>query len=83
MELVRKRTLERPFHGIGVDTRRWKGERETNDHLNKDCQREARRGGRAGMCKASARDRWGWTDNVTALCAFCSCAPLKVNKTKQ
>lgn len=45
MELVRTHTQERGceqlFYGIGVDSRRSKGERETKDHLERDfCKRE-------------------------------------------
>ena len=32
-----ERGCERLFYGIGVDTRRSKGERETKNHLEKDC----------------------------------------------
>ena len=56
MELVRTRTQERGcermfygIYGIGVDTRKSNDERETKDHLEKDCRRrQSRRGGRAG-----------------------------------
>ena len=49
MELVRTRTQERGceglFYGTGMDTRRSKGERETKDHLEKDCRKREKRGG--------------------------------------
>ena len=37
-----ERGCERLFYGIGVDTRRLKGERETKDHLKKDCLKRER-----------------------------------------
>ena len=40
-----ERGCERLFYGIGVDTRRLKGERETKDHLKKDCLKRERQGG--------------------------------------
>ena len=49
MELVRTRTqergCERPLYGTGMDTRRSKSERETKDHLEKDCRKREKRGG--------------------------------------
>ena len=39
------RGCERLFYGIGVDTRRLKGEREIKDHLKKDCRKRERQGG--------------------------------------
>ena len=50
VELVRTRTQERGceqlFYGIGVDSRRSKGERETKDHLERDFYERER--GKAG-----------------------------------
>ena len=37
-----RRGCEQPFYGIRVDTRRWRGRRETKDHLGKDCQKRQR-----------------------------------------
>ena len=49
VELVRTRTQERGcerlFYGTGMDTRRSKGERETKDHLEKDCRKREKQGG--------------------------------------
>ena len=54
MELVRTRTQERGgerlFYDIGVNSRKTKSERETKDHLEKNCrERETRQDGRVGM----------------------------------
>ena len=49
---------ERLFYGIGVDTRRLKGERETKDHLKKDCLKRERQGG--------VEELEGRAENVTA-----------------
>ena len=48
MELVRTRTQERGgerlFYDIGVDSRRTKSERETKDHLEKNCREREKQG---------------------------------------
>ena len=61
------------LHSFGVDTGGSKGERETKDHLEKDC-REGERD-KAGwkswnVAKAAARNREYWAKSVTALCAY-------------
>ena len=67
-----ERGCERLFYGIGVDTRRLKGERETKDHLKKDCLKRGRQGGVEEL--ECDQRRWhateGRAENVTALCAY-------------
>ena len=74
MELVRTYTQERgwkpQFYSIGVDSGRTKGERETNDHLEKDCFRNDSGCKSWIVAKVAARNRECWSENVSPLCAY-------------
>ena len=52
------------FYGIGVDTRKLKGKRETKGHLQKDCCKRERQGGveELKFGQGGSTDRGvGWT----------------------